>query len=187
MRPFVAALALALAACSAPPPGAGGTTSSRAAPSAVASAPPGPAAAPANGLVTLVCKPSCEEVTEDGKSLGPSPVMQHATPAGEHRYTLRFGALTKTLVLDVKPNEHHARRIDMDGETPAPTPTLAPDAGRDEVAAVRKLLEAKLQAGSASLLDLRMLRAICGGQGDEKCKERVLAEMKKIRGDEAEP
>jgi serine/threonine protein kinase len=52
-----------------------------------APAPPRPAPAPkaAQGFLTVMCKPACDQVFDNGKSLGPSPIFRQSVAVGEHR------------------------------------------------------------------------------------------------------
>jgi hypothetical protein len=187
MRPFVvSALALAIAACSSPPPGGSSSTSRPGASASAAAVPPLGAsalAASGQGKVTLVCKPSCDDISEDGKSLGPLPIIQQVTTAGEHHYTARLGAVTKTIDITVVAGEHHARRVDMDGEAPPELPKVNRNTTRAELEAMRAPLEPKVLAGKGTLDEARLLRVICGKLGDDKCREAATREVLKLRGD----
>lgn len=46
---------------------------------------------PNEGTLVVECVPSCQEVTIDGKSMGPSPLTQVILPAGKHELTASFG------------------------------------------------------------------------------------------------
>ena len=79
-------------------------------------APAPPQAAPAGrpsasaggtGLLTIICFPACDQVLDNGKPLGPSPVFQHSVPAGEHRLKLTTSnpPATKTVSVIVASDE----------------------------------------------------------------------------------
>ena len=54
----------------------------------VSSAVAEPVASTEPGFLTIACNPYCEDIKEGDKSLGPSPLVHHAMPAGSHTITL---------------------------------------------------------------------------------------------------
>jgi serine/threonine-protein kinase len=38
--------------------------------------------------LTVICLPACDEVVDNGQSLGRSPILKHPVPAGDHKLTL---------------------------------------------------------------------------------------------------
>jgi serine/threonine-protein kinase len=65
------------------------------------------------GYLTIVCNPYCDEVFDQGKSLGPSPVVHLAVPPGSHRITLKKGKDSKVLSVIVVSGQVSAQRIAM--------------------------------------------------------------------------
>ncbi len=65
--------------------------------------PPAPAEPGRTGLLTVVCVPACDDVLDNGRSLGPSPVFKASVVAGPHRLTLRIAspAAEKTAEVNV--------------------------------------------------------------------------------------
>jgi serine/threonine-protein kinase len=86
---------------------------------------PAPTAAPAAtaaaaaggndpGFLTIVCNPFCDDVVDQGRSLGPSPVVRLAVKPGQHRITLkRSGFPTKTISVIVVSGQVTAQRVSM--------------------------------------------------------------------------
>ena len=140
-----------------------------------AAAPPAATAA-RPGLLTLVCSPTCNDILVDGKSLGSSPLVGAPFPAGDHAVLLRMGTQEKALTIHVIAGQSISQRVDMNdvspsGSAPAdPNGLLAEARRRDE-------LDAKLTTGTATLDDLRLLKAICGHLGDVPCRERAAAAL----------
>ncbi|EYF04429.1 serine/threonine protein kinase [Chondromyces apiculatus] len=118
-----------------PQPAAGATTAaaSPAAPAAAAAAPaapavstnrtaavaPTPAAATtsepkeAPGFLTVHCDPQCDEVLDNGRSLGASPVLRASAAPGQHRITGRKGSTKKVISVIVVSGSVTAQRISM--------------------------------------------------------------------------
>lgn len=66
------------------------------------------------GLLTIVCTPFCDDVLDNGRSLGPSPIVQVPVPPGQHRITLkRAGQSQKTISVIVVSGEVTAQRVSM--------------------------------------------------------------------------
>jgi serine/threonine protein kinase len=107
--PSAATAAAAPAAAGASPaaasPGAG-------APAAAASAAPG-AAKEEPGFLTVVCNPYCDDVIDQGRSLGPSPVVHVSVKPGQHRITLKRGSETKVISVIVVSGQVTAQRVSM--------------------------------------------------------------------------
>ena len=49
------------------------------------------------GFLTIVCNPYCDDVVDQGRSLGPSPVVHLSVPPGQHRITLKKGKDAKVI------------------------------------------------------------------------------------------
>ncbi len=82
-------------------------------------APPAATAAPAAasndpGFLTIVCNPFCDDVVDQGRSLGPSPIVRLSVKPGQHRITLkRSGFPTKTISVIVVSGQVTAQRVSM--------------------------------------------------------------------------
>lgn len=53
------------------------------------------AASDAQGMLTIVCTPGCDQVIDNGKLLGPAPIFRQKVSVGEHHLQLKSGKLTK--------------------------------------------------------------------------------------------
>jgi serine/threonine-protein kinase len=120
----VAAPSGAPAASAAPAPTASATAD--AAPTASASASAAPTAAPSGqpaakpagskedpGFLTIVCNPYCDDVLDQGKSLGPSPVVRYSVTPGQHRITLKKSGQSKVISVIVVSGQVTAQRVSM--------------------------------------------------------------------------
>jgi hypothetical protein len=68
----------------------------------------------ATGTLSVICSPPCDDVNDNGTSLGPSPLLQHRVAAGRHQITLRSGATTRALSADVREGEFKVIRESME-------------------------------------------------------------------------
>jgi hypothetical protein len=94
-------------------------TTSREAPTSEPSVSPAPSSSATGerGFLTIVCNPFCDDVKDNGKSLGPSPIVRVAVPPGEHRLTMqRKGVPTKVVTVTVVAGQATAQRISMRGD-----------------------------------------------------------------------
>lgn len=66
------------------------------------------------GFLVVVCNPGCDEILDNGASLGKSPVVKAPVRAGGHHLEMRNGAVVKAIDVDVKPGETHAERVAME-------------------------------------------------------------------------
>jgi serine/threonine-protein kinase len=107
--PTAAAAAAAPAAAGAAPAAAGAGAGS---PAAAASAAPA-AAKEEPGFLTVVCNPYCDDVIDQGRSLGPSPVVHVSVKPGQHRITLKRGTETKVISVIVVSGQVTAQRVSM--------------------------------------------------------------------------
>ena len=110
------------------------TAAPTAEPTAVAAAPAAPAAAstgapaagagvagaakekPAKeepGFLTIVCNPYCDDVQDQGRSLGPSPIVHISVKPGQHRISLKKGTQTKVISVIVESGQVSAQRVSM--------------------------------------------------------------------------
>jgi hypothetical protein len=55
----------------------------------------------AQGQLTVVCFPACDQVVDNGKSLGPSPIFKRSVNVGVHRLRLVSGNASKTISASV--------------------------------------------------------------------------------------
>ncbi len=63
---------------------------------------PLPAAAKeATGLLTIICKPACDQVFDNGRPLGTSPIFRAPVPVGEHRLQLKTNSPSLNKVMTV--------------------------------------------------------------------------------------
>lgn len=83
---------------------------------------PAPAATPTTtapagggepGFLTIVCNPFCDDVLDNGRSLGPSPIVHLSVKPGSHRVTLKKGTMTKTVSVIVVSGQVTAQRVSM--------------------------------------------------------------------------
>ena len=103
-----------------PAPGAAGGNQPAAAkttattPSAAPTAAPSAAAASGEpGFLTIVCNPFCDDVLDNGRSLGPSPIVHLSVKPGSHRVTLKKGDMTKVISVIVVSGQVTAQRVSM--------------------------------------------------------------------------
>jgi hypothetical protein len=161
---------------------------------------PAPAPAPAKeepaeepGYLTLICDPPCDEVSHEGRPLGPSPVVRSPLAPGSRRIMVsRGGAGHKIITVIIRSGQTNAVRINMGGAPPsspaaptAPTaaaqptsPTGALSAPTPDMVQMRAQLEPKAWAGRASEDELKLLRALCAYMGDRACRDRAAALLK---------
>jgi eukaryotic-like serine/threonine-protein kinase len=66
-----------------------------------------------SGYLTIVCNPYCDDVLDQGKSLGPSPVVHISVKPGQHRITLKKGGQTKVISVIVEAGQVAAQRVTM--------------------------------------------------------------------------
>ncbi|MDI1437577.1 hypothetical protein, partial [Polyangium sorediatum] len=86
------------------------TAAPTAAPTATASA---AAASGEPGFLTIVCNPFCDDVLDNGRSLGPSPIVHISVKPGSHRVTLKKGDMTKVISVIVVSGQVTAQRVSM--------------------------------------------------------------------------
>ena len=60
-----------------------------------------------------MCNPYCDDVIDQGKSLGPSPVVHLSVPPGSHRVTLKKGSQKKVISVVVVSGQVTAQRVSM--------------------------------------------------------------------------
>jgi len=66
------------------------------------------------GFLTLVCNPYCDDVVDNGQSLGPSPIVNLEVRPGRHVLSLlRRGFGSKTVVVSVGPGKVSSTRVSM--------------------------------------------------------------------------
>jgi hypothetical protein len=74
----------------------------------------GPIERPAEtGYLTLVCSPQCDDVLDNGRSLGPSPIVHVEATPGQHRITLVRGDQKKVITTVVVAGQVTAQRVSM--------------------------------------------------------------------------
>ncbi len=80
-----------------------------------APAPPRPAPKAAQGFLTVVCKPACDQVFDNGKSLGPSPIFRQAVSVGEHRLQFMTASprVTKVVSTIISADELKVQTVTM--------------------------------------------------------------------------
>ncbi len=99
----------------APPP----ATTARATPVPVPVPAPAPAPVPkksnALGALTVVCIPKCDQIIDNGTSLGPGHIFNRPVPSGRHALVLSApNGVKKTLQVEVIPEQTKEVRISMD-------------------------------------------------------------------------
>ncbi|HRI72764.1 MAG TPA: hypothetical protein PK156_51360, partial [Polyangium sp.] len=65
------------------------------------------------GFLTIVCNPFCDDVLDNGRSLGPSPIVHLSVKPGSHRVTLKKGTMSKTVSVIVVSGQVTAQRVSM--------------------------------------------------------------------------
>jgi len=108
--PTAAPVAAAPVAAAAP---AGATTSVAAAGAGAAAATKEKPAKEDPGFLTIVCNPYCDDVQDQGRSLGPSPIVHLSVKPGQHRITLKKGTQTKVISVIVEAGQVAAQRVSM--------------------------------------------------------------------------
>jgi serine/threonine-protein kinase len=91
-------------------PGKTPTAATTTPPAATASA---AAAGSDPGFLTIVCNPFCDDVLDNGRSLGPSPIVHLSVKPGSHRVTLKKGTMSKTVSVIVVSGQVTAQRVSM--------------------------------------------------------------------------
>jgi serine/threonine protein kinase len=93
---------------------ASGGTPAKAAGAATAATTAAPKAKEEPGFLTIVCTPFCDDVVDQGRSLGPSPVVRVSVAPGQHRITLkRSGQTDKVISVIVVSGQVTAQRVSM--------------------------------------------------------------------------
>ena len=102
----------------APQPVAVATPRPTPAPQPVPAAVPPPAAAKkpaALGAITVVCMPKCDQIIDNGASLGPGHIFNRPVPAGRHVLQLSApNGARKNLVVEVAPEQTREVRMSME-------------------------------------------------------------------------
>ncbi|MBS2020303.1 MAG: protein kinase [Deltaproteobacteria bacterium] len=81
-------------------------------PAAPAPAPPKPASL---GAITVVCMPKCDQIVDNGTSLGPGHIFNRPVPAGRHVLQLSApNGVKKNLVIEVVADQTKEVRMSMD-------------------------------------------------------------------------
>jgi serine/threonine-protein kinase len=65
------------------------------------------------GFLTIVCNPYCDDVTDGGRSLGPSPIVHLSVKPGQHRITLKKDGSNKVISVIVVSGQVTAQRVSM--------------------------------------------------------------------------
>jgi serine/threonine-protein kinase len=50
-----------------------------------------------SGTLKVICVPGCDQVIDNGSSLGPSPIVRRAASVGSHRIKMVWGDASKTV------------------------------------------------------------------------------------------
>ena len=87
-----------------------------AAPVAAPAAPPPTAKKPAAlGALTVICTPKCDQIIDNGASLGPGHILNRPVPAGRHVLQLSApNGARKNLVVEIAPEQTKEVRMPMD-------------------------------------------------------------------------
>ncbi|WP_170229186.1 PEGA domain-containing protein [Polyangium fumosum] len=82
----------------------------------------------ADGFLSLVCDPACDQVIVDGKrKLGPAPHTNVSLPPGKHEITIqRKGAPDKVITVNLVPGQSTAFKVAMQIEAERTIPAKAP-------------------------------------------------------------
>lgn len=105
-------------ATTAPPPATAPAGTTKAPTAATTTPPAATASAPSAGggdpgFLTIVCNPFCDDVLDNGRSLGPSPIVHLSVKPGSHRVTLKKGTMSKTVSVIVVSGQVTAQRVSM--------------------------------------------------------------------------
>ncbi|HEX7667824.1 MAG TPA: hypothetical protein VF407_25025, partial [Polyangiaceae bacterium] len=65
------------------------------------------------GLLTIVCSPACDQVTDNGRLLGPSPIFRLKVTSGTHTLQLKSGGKTKIQSANVSPGNLSSVVVNM--------------------------------------------------------------------------
>ncbi len=72
-------------------------------------------AAAAMGALTVVCKPKCDQIVDNGTPLGPGHIFNRPVPAGRHVLVLSApNGVKKSMVVEVLPDSTREVKISMD-------------------------------------------------------------------------
>lgn len=119
-----------------------------------------------DGWLNIQCDPSCDDVIVDGKKSLGRKTTNVALPPGVHELTgRRKGTADKVVKVRV-----------VDGQTTAVR--LSMGATQIDPVATRKALEPKVNAGKATVDEIKTLRAICAQQGDKACVAKMDARLR---------
>lgn len=66
------------------------------------------------GALTVVCKPKCDQIVDNGTSLGPGHIFDRPVPSGRHVLQLSANGVRKTLVVEVLPEKTTPVRMTLD-------------------------------------------------------------------------
>jgi serine/threonine-protein kinase len=116
--PAGSASAAVSAATSAAAPPASAASSADAPPATSAAATPTATASAAagkgdNGYLTITCTPYCDDVVDQGKSLGAAPVVRQPVSPGAHKVTLKKGKTSKTITVNVVSGQVASQNVKM--------------------------------------------------------------------------
>ncbi len=99
------------------PPSSPAPAGNTKAPTGATTTPPAATASAAGGgdpgFLTIVCNPFCDDVLDNGRSLGPSPIVHLSVKPGSHRVTLKKGTMSKTVSVIVVSGQVTAQRVSM--------------------------------------------------------------------------
>ena len=65
------------------------------------------------GYLTVVCNPSCDDIVDQGRSIGPSPIVHMTTKPGAHRITLTKGSASRIMSVIVVSGQETPLRVSM--------------------------------------------------------------------------
>ncbi len=63
--------------------------------------------------MTITCSPYCDDVVDQGKSIGPAPVIRQQVPVGSHRVTLKKGKTSKVIYMNVVSGQVASQNVKM--------------------------------------------------------------------------
>ncbi|MDB5219886.1 MAG: hypothetical protein JWO86_7813, partial [Myxococcaceae bacterium] len=67
------------------------------------------------GAITVVCMPKCDQIIDNGTSLGPGHIFNRPVPSGRHVLQLSApNGARKNLVVEVAPEQTKEVRMSMD-------------------------------------------------------------------------
>jgi hypothetical protein len=68
------------------------------------------------GYLVLMCQPSCDDVADEGRSLGPAPIVKAPLKPGVHHLSVKAGSAKRDLTVDIASGKTTAERVAIDSK-----------------------------------------------------------------------